>query len=69
MATASGLVFGGSNEGFVFALDAATGRPLWRFGTGGAVLSNPVSYLHGGRQHLAMAAGHALFVFALDDER
>ena len=66
MATAGGLVFGGSNEGFVFALDAQTGRPLWRFGTGGAVLSNPISYLHAGRQHVAVAAGHALFALALE---
>ena len=29
MATAGGLVFGGSNEGNFYALDASTGEPLW----------------------------------------
>src|SRR4030095_9075739 len=39
MSTAGGLVFSGSNEGNVFPLDAATGRPLWQFQTGGPVRS------------------------------
>jgi alcohol dehydrogenase (cytochrome c) len=42
MASAGGLVFGGSNEGNFFALDAATGRPLWQFQTGGAIRSGDV---------------------------
>jgi len=33
---------------------------------GAAVLSNPISHRHAGRQHVAVAAGHALFAFALD---
>jgi alcohol dehydrogenase (cytochrome c) len=36
MATAGGLVFGGSDEGNVFALDAETGKPLWDFQSGAA---------------------------------
>jgi len=63
LATAGGLVFGGTNEGHFFALDAASGRPLWRFPTGGPVQSNPVSFLSNGKQLVAVAAGHALFVF------
>ncbi len=66
LSTASGLVFGGSSEGFFFALDAATGKPLWRFPAGGPIFANPVSFLSGGRQHIAVAAGHALFAFALE---
>ncbi|MBI3665881.1 MAG: PQQ-dependent dehydrogenase, methanol/ethanol family [Acidobacteria bacterium] len=66
LSTAGGLVFGGTNEGHFFALDAATGKPLWRFPTGGAVLAGPISYLSEGKQHVAIAAGHALFVFAVD---
>jgi alcohol dehydrogenase (cytochrome c) len=65
MATAGGLVFGGSNEGSVYALDATTGAPLWDFQTGGAVAANPIAFLVDGRQHVAIAAGGALFVFAL----
>jgi alcohol dehydrogenase (cytochrome c) len=66
MATAGGLVFGGSNEGNFFALDAATGRPLWQFQTGGAIRSGPMSFLANGKQHVAIAGGHSLFVFALE---
>ena len=66
MATAGGLVFSGSNEGNFFALDAATGRPLWQFQTGGAIRSGPMSFLANGKQHVAIAGGHSLFVFALE---
>jgi alcohol dehydrogenase (cytochrome c) len=66
MSTAGGLVFGGSSEGMFFALDAATGKPLWRFPTGGAIFANPISFLNHGKQHVAIAAGHALFAFAVE---
>jgi len=67
LATAGGLVFSGSNEGNFFALDAATGKPLWQFQTGGAIRSGPMSFAIDGRQHVAVAAGRAIFVFAVDD--
>ena len=57
LSTAGGLVFGGSDEGFFFALDSATGKPLWRFQTGGKIVSNPISYLSEGKQRVAIAAG------------
>jgi len=63
LSTAGGLVFGGTNEGHFFALTAASGQPLWRFPTGGPVQSNPISFLSNGKQLVAVAAGHALFVF------
>jgi alcohol dehydrogenase (cytochrome c) len=66
MATAGGLVFSGSNEGNFFALDARSGKPLWQFQTGGAIRSGPMSYAIGDKQFVAVAGGHALFVFALD---
>jgi alcohol dehydrogenase (cytochrome c) len=65
MATAGGLVFGGTNEGNVYALDAATGRALWDFQAGGTCMANPISFLIDGRQHVATACGQALFVFGL----
>ena len=65
MSTAGGLVFSGSNEGNFFALDAKSGKPLWQFQTGGAIRSGPMSYLAGGKQYVAVAGGHALFVFAI----
>ena len=66
MATASGLVFGGSNEGNVFALDAETGAPLWDFQTGGAVRTNPMSFAVDGKQRVVTTGGQTLFVFGLE---
>jgi len=63
MATAGGLVFGGSNEGNFYALDALTGKPLWDFQTGGPIAANPVSFLVDGKQYVAIAAERVLFVF------
>jgi alcohol dehydrogenase (cytochrome c) len=67
MATAGGLVFSGAMEGDFFALDAVTGKPLWRFQTGGAIWANPISYLSEGKQYVAIAAGSSLIVFALPE--
>jgi len=36
-----GTVYVGSNDGGIYAIDAATGDGDWRFGTGGAVPSSP----------------------------
>ena len=66
MSTAGGLVFGGSTQGEFFALDGATGKSLWHYQTGGAVWSNPISYLSAGKQQVAIAAGHSVFVFGVD---
>jgi alcohol dehydrogenase (cytochrome c) len=67
MATGGGLVFGSNSTAF-FALDAAKGSLLWRFesGGGGGIDANPITYMHGGKQYVAIAAGHALLVFSLD---
>ena len=65
LSTAGGLVFGGSNEGNFYALDARNGKPLWDFQTGASMESNPISFLIDGKQHVAVAAGRAVFVFGL----
>ena len=65
MATAGGVVFGGSNEGNFFALDAATGASLWDFHAGSPTRSNPMSYELDGKQRVAMSAGNAIFVFSV----
>ena len=65
LSTAGGLVFSGSNEGNFYALDATTGVPLWQFQVGGLVRSNPTTFLVDGRQHVSVAAGRAVFMFAL----
>ena len=66
MATAGGLVFGGSNEGNIFALAADSGKPLWNFQTGGAIRTNPMSFGENGRQRIVITGGRTLFVFGLD---
>jgi alcohol dehydrogenase (cytochrome c) len=65
MATAGGLVFGGTNESNFFALDAETGESLWDFHPGAPARSNPMAFEVDGRQRIAMSAGGALFVFGL----
>jgi len=65
LATAGGLVFGGTEEGNFFALDAEEGKPLWDLQLGGAVKANPIAFAIDGKQYIAIAAGYALFVFGL----
>lgn len=65
LATAGDLVFSGSMEGDFFALDAATGKPLWRIQTGGEIWSSPISYRHEGKQYIAVAAGSSVITLAL----
>jgi alcohol dehydrogenase (cytochrome c) len=67
LATAGGLVFGGDREGYVFALDAASGRVLWKFQTGGTVIAPPITYRFRGKQYVAVAGGSAMIAFALGE--
>ena len=66
LSTAGGLVFACATEGDVMALDSANGKLLWRFQAGGTANSNPMSYLSGGKQFIAVTVGSALFNFAVD---
>ena len=65
LTTASDVVFSGGREGYAFALDARTGALLWKANVGASVSNGPMTYAVGGRQHVAFAAGSALFVYAL----
>jgi alcohol dehydrogenase (cytochrome c) len=65
MSTAGGVVFGATNEGNFFALDAETGASLWDFQAGAPARSNPMSFEVDGRQRVVLEAGNALFVFSL----
>jgi alcohol dehydrogenase (cytochrome c) len=67
MSTAGNLVFGGTLEGNVFALDARTGKPLWRFLGNDRVYSSPTSYLTAnGKQYVSLPVGDVLLTFGLD---
>jgi alcohol dehydrogenase (cytochrome c) len=65
LSTAGKVVFGGSDEGYFFALDADTGRELWRHNTGGLIRANPIAYSVKGKQAVAIAAGNAIFTYDL----
>ena len=67
MSTAGDLVFGGTADGFFFALDALTGEELWHKNIGGRVHAAPMAYGVDGKQYVAIAAGNAVFSFALPD--
>jgi alcohol dehydrogenase (cytochrome c) len=60
LATASGLVFLGEDDGWLRALDARDGSPLWRFRLGLRVGSAPIAYEVDGVEYLAIAAGGSL---------
>ncbi len=57
MATAGGLVFTGTPEGFLVALDDETGKVLWKFQTGSGIVGQPVTWEMDGEQYLAVASG------------
>jgi alcohol dehydrogenase (cytochrome c) len=65
LSTAGDLVFGGGREGYFLALDGETGELLWKAAVGGQINSGPMTYAAGGRQIVTIAAGSALFAFAL----
>jgi alcohol dehydrogenase (cytochrome c) len=44
LSTAGGLVFAGDDQGTLTALDAATGKALWRFNTGQRISASPMAY-------------------------
>jgi alcohol dehydrogenase (cytochrome c) len=66
LATAGGLIFGGSIDGYVFALDASTGADLWHRSVGGAVIAAPITYAVNDAQYVAVAAGDTIVVFSVD---
>ena len=67
LSTEGDLVFGGTVDGWFFALDALTGEELWHINVGSRVHSGPMAYAVDGRQYVAVAAGNVVFSFGLDD--
>ena len=57
LTTASDLVFYGTLEGYIKALDAQTGRELWRFKTASGIIGNVNSYKHAGKQYISVLSG------------
>ncbi|MBN8734467.1 MAG: PQQ-dependent dehydrogenase, methanol/ethanol family [Acidobacteria bacterium] len=65
LTTAADLLFTGNREEHFFAIDARTGKVLWRTSLGGAMANGPITYAVNGQQYVAVAAGNGLFVFGL----
>jgi len=62
LSTRGGVVFAGYRD-FFRAFDADTGKELWKVNLGARVRGSPISFLLDGRQYIAVAAGHSMFVF------
>src|SRR5262245_65471562 len=57
LATDGGLLFTGLLTGEFIALDQETGQTLWKFKTGSAINSPPITYNHQGRQFVTVLSG------------
>lgn len=71
--SAGGVVFFGEDSGALGAVDAKTGKDLWHIQTNAAAAlgdghswrSSPMTYMAGGKQYIAFAAGPNILAFAL----
>jgi PQQ-dependent dehydrogenase (methanol/ethanol family) len=58
LATAGDVVFYGTMEGWLKALDAKTGKELWKFKTPSGIIGSPMTYVGpDGRQYVAILSG------------
>jgi alcohol dehydrogenase (cytochrome c) len=57
LATAGGLVFGGTADRYLFALNNETGKLLWETRVNGDISGAPITFEVGGRQYVAVGAG------------
>jgi lanthanide-dependent methanol dehydrogenase len=57
LATAGGVVFYGTLEGYLKAVDAKTGKELYKFKTPSGIIGNVTTYEHNGKQYVAVLSG------------
>ncbi len=57
LATAGGVVFYGTLEGYLKAVDAHTGKELYKFKTPSGIIGNVMTYEHGNKQYIAILSG------------
>jgi polyvinyl alcohol dehydrogenase (cytochrome) len=75
MSIANGVVFAPSLSGDMVALDAASGKTLWKFASGGSVADGPsivdgVVYWGSGYSHFKIGSGNnKLYAFELPDKQ
>jgi alcohol dehydrogenase (cytochrome c) len=66
-ATAGGLVLTGELTGDFLVLDAASGKELYRFNTGGPIGGGIVSYEVKGKQYVAVMSGRPSPLWTVGD--
>jgi lanthanide-dependent methanol dehydrogenase len=57
LATAGGVVFYGTLEGYLKAVDAKTGKELYKFKTPSGIIGNVTTYENNGKQYIAVLSG------------
>lgn len=57
LATAGDVVFYGTLEGHLKAVDANSGKELYRFKTGSGIIGNVMTYTHKGKQYVGVYSG------------
>jgi glucose dehydrogenase len=57
LATAGNVVFYGTLEGYLKAVDAKTGKQLYKFKTPSGIIGNVTTYEHNGKQYVAVLSG------------
>ena len=57
LATAGGVVFYGTLEGYLKAVDAKTGKELYKFKTPSGIIGNVTTYENNGKQYVAVLSG------------
>ena len=57
LATATDVVFYGTLEGYLKAVDAQSGRELWRFKTPSGIIVNVNTYKHNNKQYISILSG------------
>lgn len=57
LATAGGVVFYGTLEGYLKAVDAKSGKELYKFKTPSGIIGNVTTYENNGKQYIAVLSG------------
>ena len=58
LATAAGLVFQGTADGWLHGYDGKTGAELWKFNAMNGIIAPPITYLVDGEQYITLLVGY-----------
>ena len=65
LATAGDVVFYGTLEGYLKAVDPADGKELYKFKTPSGIIGNVMTYMHGGKQYIVIPTNGGYTTMAL----